>query len=101
MNIDYYAEHRGKIIYHRSPDENYGQIVNGCMNRYVFNKSDNGHAINQDFINGLKKTYDWNYEIEEEKDKEGNVKKVAKSMTTGYMVVKWLERQYGKERPEK
>lgn len=90
--IDFYPDHKRKIVFHRDPKEDkYGKFRRGCRNSYVFNHPD---SIPRAFIDNLKKSYDWNYKIEEEKDKDGNVKKVVKSMTTGYMVTKWMQQLY-------
>ncbi|MBE6371246.1 MAG: hypothetical protein E7055_04145 [Lentisphaerae bacterium] len=88
-SIKYYSDHIRKMVYHRSPEESYGKRIPGCINRYVFKHPE---SIPGKFIDELKKTYDWNYEIEEEQ--EPNKKKPVKGMTTGYMVVKWLEKLY-------
>ncbi len=90
--IDFYADHKWKIVFHRDlKEDKYGKFRRGCRNSYVFNHPD---SIPRAFIDNLKKSYDWDYKIEEEKDKEGNVKKVVKSMTTGYMVTKWMQQLY-------
>jgi len=81
--IGYYADHKNKLVYHRSPKPDYGEEVMCCPNRYVF---DAGKAsIPKDFVDELKKTYDWNYPIEDGK---------IRCMTTGYMVVKYLQHLY-------
>jgi len=81
--IGYYAGHQNKIVYHRSPKPDYGEEVMCCPNRYVF---DAGKAsIPKNFIDELKKSYDWNYPIEDGK---------IRCMTTGYMVVKYLQHLY-------
>ena len=80
--INFYPDHKKKIVYHRAPQPEYGELRKDAMNKYVF-----GHpeSIPRKFIDYLKEKYDWNYPIE-----EGRVK----CMTTGYMVVKWLEQLY-------
>ena len=81
--IDFYADHKRKIVFHRDPKEDkYGKFRRGCRNSYVFNHPD---SIPRAFIDNLKKSYDWNYEIEEGK---------VKCMTTGYMVTKWMQQLY-------
>ncbi|MBO4304856.1 MAG: hypothetical protein J6A21_09760 [Lentisphaeria bacterium] len=77
-SVHYYKDHSSKIVYHRSPKTDYGTHVPGCVNFYVFEGTG---SLPKDFIKELKSSYDWNYEIEEGK---------VKSMTTGYMVVKYL-----------
>ena len=85
-SIGYYrTDSCAKFAFHRSQDENYGAPVPGCINRYVFDRTKSGIGLKNEFIDRLKKNYDWNYEIEKGK---------VKSMTTGYMVVKWLEETY-------
>jgi|GEM_PF-1207376 len=85
-SAEYYRKDNcAKFAFHRSQDENYGTPVPGCINRYVFDRTKSGIGLKSDFISKLKKGYDWNYEIEKGK---------VKSMTTGYMVVKWLEDKY-------
>lgn len=83
-----------RFAWHRSQKKDYGEIVPGCINQYVFDEEKKGNGLPKEFIDRLKKDYDWDYKIEEEKDKDGNVKKVVKSMTTGYMVVKFLAEKY-------
>ena len=81
--IDFYADHKRKIVFHRAPKEDkYGQIRRGCRNSYVFDHPD---RIPKEFIEYLKKSYDWDYPIEEGK---------VKCMTTGYMVTKWMQQLY-------
>lgn len=82
-NISHYRDHFNKIVYHRSPDSNYGDEIMGCLNKYVFGAGE--VSINSVFINKLKESYDWDYTIEKGK---------TKSMTTGYMVVKFLQNKY-------
>lgn len=82
--IGYYADHKRKIVYHRSPKEDYGRRIDGIRNFYVFNGGPVS-GIPRDFIKELKTKYDWDYEIEPGK---------VKCMTTGYMVVKWIEHKY-------
>ena len=78
-----------KMAYHRSQKKDYGEVVPGCINQYVFDEEKKGNGLPKEFIDRMKKDYDWNYEIEEGK---------VKCMTTGYMVVKWLEEKYPKHR---
>ncbi len=81
--IDFYPDHKRKIVFHRDPKEDkYGKFRRGCRNSYVFSHPD---SIPRAFIESLKKSYDWNYEIEEGK---------VKCMTTGYMVTKWMQQLY-------
>lgn len=82
QTIGFYPDHKKKIVYHRSPKRDYGELQQGAINRYVFATPD---CIPKKFIDELKKTYDWNYPIEEGK---------VKCMTTGYMVVMWLHHLY-------
>lgn len=84
--IAFYKDHPRKIVYHRSPKDSYGKKVPGCKNFYVF---DDPEKIPADFIDGLKKEYDWNYPIEEGK---------VRCMTTGYMVIKWLEKLFPRQK---
>ena len=81
--IDYYAEHKQKIVYHRSPKQDYGKRIEGIRNFYVFNGGP-VFGIPRAFIDDLKKSYDWNYEVEKGK---------VKCMTTGYMVAMWLRQK--------
>ena len=84
-SVGYYANSRCmKFIFHRSPKPEYGKPVPHCLNQYVFGEGAEGN-IPKKFIEELKKSYDWNYEIEEGK---------IKCMTTGYMVVKWIQQKY-------
>jgi hypothetical protein len=89
-SANYYLHDRVvRFAYHRSPKKDYGEVISGCINQYVFDEGNRGVGLPKEFIDRLKKAYDWNYEIEEGK---------VKSMTTGYMVVKWLEEKYPKHR---
>lgn len=81
-SIRYYNEHKNKIVFHRSPEESYGEVVEGCDNFYVFGQN---REIPDTFIKQLKATYDWFYQIEEGK---------VKCATTGYMVAKYLQYKY-------
>lgn len=74
-----------RFVYHRSQKDSYGTIVPGCINQYVFDEEKKGNGFPKEFIDRLKKDYDWDYKIEEGK---------VKCMTTGYMVVKFLEEKY-------
>ena len=80
--INFYPDHKKKMVYHRAPQPEYGEFRKNAINRYVFGHPD---CIPRKFIDHLKESYDWNYPIEEGK---------VKCMTTGYMVVKWLEQLY-------
>lgn len=71
-----------RFCYHRSPEPDYGQRTLGCINNYVFDAHNLGYGIPADFVERLKASYDWDYPIETEKNR---------CMTTGYMVVKWIE----------
>ena len=82
-NLHKFKDIKNKILYHRSPKPQYGNEVLECSNRYVFDSGDT--AIPKRFIKHLKDRYDWNYSIEES---------AVKSMTTGYMVTKWMEYLY-------
>ena len=86
----YYRTDRcAKFTFHRSQKESYGKPVPGTINQYVFDDTKSGKGFEKGFLDRLKAEYDWNYEIEAGK---------VKSMTTGYMVVKWLEEKYPKHR---
>ena len=86
----YYNQDRNiRFVYHRSRKEDYGGIIPGCINQYVFDDENKGNGIPKEFIDRLKKDYDWNYKIEEGK---------VKCMTTGYMVVKFLAEKYPKHK---
>lgn len=85
-NIEHYRSHFRKVVYHRSPEECYGAEVMGCVNRYVF--SAGKASLPGGFIDELKKTYDWDYEIEAGK---------TKCMTTGYMVAMFMRHEYPDE----
>ena len=80
----FYSGHSRKIVYHRSPKPLYGARIEGIPNYYVFNGGPVS-GIPRAFIDELKKSYDWNYEVEKGK---------VKCMTTGYMVVKWMQHKY-------
>ena len=82
-NVAHYRDHFKKVVYHRSPEACYGAEVMGCVNRYVF--SAGKASVPGEFIDGLKKSYDWNYEIEAGK---------VKCMTTGYMVAMYMRKLY-------
>lgn len=82
-SIDYYSDHENKVVYHRSPNESYGPERLCVKNRYVFGAGELG--IPDGFIEELKKTYDWDYPIENGK---------TKCMTTGYMVAKYMAHKY-------
>lgn len=82
-SIDTFRTHQNKILYHRSPKQQYGNEYPYCPNRYVFDAGD--ASIPRQFIDSLKSRYDWNYEVE---------KGAVKSMTTGYMVTRWMEYLY-------
>lgn len=71
-----------KMLYRRSDQASYGNKIHGVDNWVVF--GDN-HNIDKSFIEDLKKTYDWNYQIEQGK---------VKCMTTGYMVTEWMHHRY-------
>lgn len=85
-NIEHYRDHFRKVVYHRSPEECYGPEIMGCVNRYVF--SAGKASVPGDFIDELKRAYDWNYPIEAGK---------TKCMTTGYMVAMYLRKLYPDE----
>ena len=82
-SIDYYSDHENKVVYHRSPNESYGPERLCVKNRYVFGAGELG--IPDGFIKELKKTYDWDYPIENGK---------TRCMTTGYMVAKYMAHKY-------
>lgn len=71
-----------KFAFHRSPKDNYGEVIKGCINKYVFGHPD---KIPKQFLDSLKQSYDWNYDIEDGE---------TKSPTTGYIVTKYLEKIY-------
>ncbi len=83
----YYADcPNEKLVFHRADEESYGIPVPGCAERFVFGSNP---SIPREFIDGLKAGYDWDYPIEPGK---------IRCMTTGYMVIKYLQAQYP-ERP--
>lgn len=84
VSLHYYRAHENKIIFRRMNSSEYGISGDAVPKKYVFGKGEDD-CIPKNFINDLKKTYDWDYEIEKGK---------AKSPTTGYMVVKYLEKEY-------
>jgi hypothetical protein len=85
-NIGLYKDHLHKQLYHRAAKPEYGKDIDYVDNFYVFAKDDT-RAIPKSFIDELKRNYDWNYTIEKGK---------AKSMTTGYTVVKYMQAKYPK-----
>ena len=83
-SLDFY-NHRSIAVFHRSPEESYGDDKNKKASHfYCFKgKRDDVQYIAPVAIKEIKTAYDWNYSIEEGK---------VKSATTGYMVVKFLDR---------
>lgn len=82
-SVGYYSDFPNRILYRRSPSEEYGKPIPGCDNRTVFGGGPND--IPKKFVDELKRGYDWNYPIEQGK---------VRCATTGYMVVKYLESIY-------
>ena len=78
----YYLEHKNKIVFHRSKEMSYRCTVPTLNNKYVFGPN---RDIPDSFIKDLKKSYNWDYQIQQGK---------VKCATTGYMVVKWIEHCY-------
>lgn len=74
-----------KEVWRRTASADYGVDVPGCVNRCVFDSTPDGPAMPAEFIDDLKAHYDWNYPIKQGK---------TRCMTTGYMVVKYLQAQY-------
>lgn len=83
-SLDYYKDHENKIIFRRMNSKEYGTTGDGIEKKYVFGKAPDP-VIPRSFIDSLKKEYNWDYDIEKGK---------AKSATTGFMVVKYLEKEY-------
>ena len=82
-NIEHNRDHFKNVVYHRSPEGSYGPEIMGCVNRYVF--AAGKASVPDGFIDSLKRSYDWNYEIEAGK---------VKCMTTGYMVAMYMRKLY-------
>ena len=83
VGLPLYRDHAKKVVYHRSPKNDYGVENWDCLHKYVF---DAGLAsIPKGFVDGLKREYDWVYPIEDGK---------VKCMTTGYMVTMYLHHLY-------
>lgn len=71
-----------KLCFHRSPEKNYGDDADRSMTHlYCFPADKEVPHVPKAFIDDLKKSYDWNYPIEEDK---------TRSMTTGYMTAWYL-----------
>ena len=87
VNYENYRRNPGlKMCFRRSKDESYGKDVKGAINRFVFD--DSLISIEKIFIDNLKKNYDWNYNIPENEDGNGQC------MTTGYMVTEYMHQKY-------
>ena len=82
-SLDYYEGHANKVLYRRKPAESYGPERLCIRNRYVFDAGTLG--IPDSFIRGLRAEYDWDYPIEKGK---------VRSMTTGYMVARYMTHLY-------
>lgn len=83
-SLSWYENYLHKAVFHRSPEESYGNEEDkSAEHYYCFKKETTVPIIPEKTIREIKSNYDWNYEIEEGK---------AKSTTTGYMVVKYLEK---------
>lgn len=78
-NAEHYAAHEKKCVFHRANKPEYGVLRSDMPNFFVFDD------IPRDVIHGIKRQYDWGYDIEQGK---------VKSCTTGYMVALYLEKKY-------
>lgn len=87
-SIDYYKDHKNKMVIHRMKEESYGSCIPGIRNMYIFGDK-NSDRIPPTFIQNLKKEYDWNYPIEEGR---------ARCATTGYMAVKYIHSLFPSEK---
>ena len=83
----YYRGHPRRMCIRRSPKPEYGADIPDADNRFIFSGPSEKTAPAA-VIDELKRSYDWDYEIERGK---------AKCPTTGYMAVKWLEKLYPEE----
>lgn len=84
QSLEWYAEHPNRAIFHRSPEKSYGTDEDKSVYHfYCFPKGEDVQYIPPIVIKELKSEYDWNYDIEDGK---------VKSATTGFMVVKFLEK---------
>lgn len=81
----YLADPVVRFCFHRSPEADYGPRIPGCINCYIFDHGGLGYGIPSEFVEQLKQSYDWNYEIEPGK---------TRCMTTGYMTVAWIRHIY-------
>ncbi len=70
-----------KILYRRSDKEEYGSPVEFLDDRLVYGEG----GIPKEFLDSIKKEYDWDYYIEPGK---------TRCATTGFMVVKYMEHLY-------
>lgn len=83
-SASYYQDHQRKMCIRRSPKSEYGVDLDGVDNRFIFSGPPEKTAPSN-VIAELKKSYDWDYEIEKGK---------VKCPTTGYMAVKWVEKMF-------
>ena len=84
----YYRGHPRRMCIRRSPKPEYGVDIADADNRFIFSGPSEKTAPSA-VIDELKKSYDWDYEIEKGK---------TRCPTTGYMAVKWLETIYPGEK---
>lgn len=84
-SLHFYKKYLHKAVFHRYQEESYGNEEDKSAEHYYCFKTKKGVFIPNDIIDEINKNYDWNYEIEENK---------KKSATTGYLVVKYLEKTF-------
>lgn len=82
-SLSWYTSHQHKAVFHRSPEESYGNEADKSAEHFYCFKGKGGDVprIPDATIKEIKSSYDWNYEIEEGK---------VKSATTGFMVIRHL-----------
>lgn len=77
----FYAGHPRRMCIRRTPEASYGVDVPEVENRFIFS-GPSDRTLPREVLQRLKKSYDWDYEIEDGK---------TKCATTGYMAIKYLE----------
>lgn len=82
-SLDYYDDHENRVVYHRCPEDAYGEERLCVKNRYMFGAGK--LSIPNEFIKKLNASYDWDYPID-----DGCVR----SATTGYVVANYMEHLY-------
>lgn len=79
-SLPYYREHKNKVVFHRREGDKYGKSNNNAKDYYLY-----GPLCNINTKHLIDIPYDYGYIVPAGK---------AKTMTTGYMTIHYLEREY-------